>query len=556
MAYSKTPTVIIIGAGPSGIATAHKLKTELGFNDFLIYEKLPGPGGTWMTNRYPGCGCDIPSHLYTFSFNLNPNWSQDLVGQEEILQYMNDTIDKFELREHMRFEVECTGATWDMTNQKWQIHLRDVRTDRGFDISGTVVISAVGAISYPKKVKFPGMENFQGKIVHTAEWDTEYSYHGKRMAVIGNGCSAAQLVPSVVKDVSYLMQYARGSQWYHERPNRNFSATQMWAFKHIPLYNRLFRFWLFAVNDSLAGLYAAGPESVKHRNAVEIQAKEYIYDHTPPKYHSFIAPDFPLGCKRRIWDPGYLDSLWEKNMHLVPEGIQEFDKTGIISTSGVKDEFDIIVTATGFEVTNFLVPMTIIGAGGRPLSEQWDDTRGPQAYYGCFVHDFPNFAMLFGPNTFPAHNSALFAIETAIEFISKSMLAPIVDQKICVVDVKHSAEERFVARVQSKLNDSVYEAGCSNWFVNDLGKNVTSWPGYAVTFYRETFFPKYNDFNTVPGTLYWPLTMIKRWLRTRKIWLIAPAILGLVGLSPLYVQILRRRCRDIVPLGVRWVGLA
>ncbi|KAF7554734.1 hypothetical protein G7Z17_g2713 [Cylindrodendrum hubeiense] len=463
MAYSKTPTVIILGAGPSGIATAHKLKSELGFNDFLIYEKLPEPGD------------------------------------------MNDTIDKFDLREHMNFEVECVGATWDMTKEQWEVHLRDIRTGREFDISGTVLISAVGAISYPKKVKFPGMEKFQGKIVHTAEWDPEYDYRGKRMAVIGNGCSAAQLVPSVVQDVSYLKQYARGSQWYHERPNRKFSAAQIWAFNYIPLYNRLFRLRLFTVNDSLAGLYAAGPESVKHRNAVEMQAKDYIYSHTPPQYHSFIAPDFPLGCKRRIWDPGYLDSLWEKNMHLVPEGIQEFDKTGIVSSSGVRDEFDIIVTATGFEVTNFLVPMKIIGAGGRSLREQWDDTRGPQAYYGCFVHDFPNFAMLFGPNTFPAHNSALFAIETGIEFISKTLLAPIIDQKIRVLDVKHSAEERFVARVQSKLNNSVYEAGCSNWFVNDLGKNVTSWPGYAITFYRETFFPKYKDFNTLPGSLYWPL---------------------------------------------------
>ncbi|KAM5342242.1 hypothetical protein ACJ41O_013208 [Fusarium nematophilum] len=543
--HSETPTVIILGAGPSGIATAHKLKWDLGFDNFLIYEKLPGPGGTWQVNRYPGCGCDIPSHLYSFSFNLNPNWSQDLVGQEEILQSsasdMNDTVDKFALREHMHFETECLGATWNNNTAKWEVQLRDVRTGRTFVAYGTVLISAVGAISFPKKVRFPGMDKFGGKVMHTAEWDLDYEYRGKRMAVIGNGCSAAQVIPSVVRDVAFLKQYARGAQWYHERPNTTFSWARMWAFNHIPLYNRWFRFRLFTMCDSLAGLYAAGEDAAKSREAVEEQAKAYIYGHTPSKYHGFIAPTFPLGCKRRIWDPGYLDSLSEANMELVPEGIREFDQTGIVSSNGTKDDFDVIVTATGFEVTNFLVPMDIVGSKGKNLREQWQDTRGAQAYYGCFVHDFPNFAMLFGPNTFPGHNSALFAIETSIEFVSKAMLAPILDHRLRVIDVKHAAEERFTNRTRTKLEQSVYEAGCSNWFVNEHGKNVTSWPGYAIEYYKETFFPRHGDFNSSPGSRMWPFFMMWRWLRT--VWGYHKA-LGLVVLFGL----LRGRGRSLFRL--------
>ncbi|KAF5004443.1 hypothetical protein FDECE_9081 [Fusarium decemcellulare] len=361
------------------------------------------------------------------------------------------------------------------------------------------------------------MERFKGKIVHTAEWDPEYDYRGKRMAVIGNGCSAAQVIPSVVRDTSYLKQYARGAQWYHERPNQRFSSLQQSAFKHIPLYHRWFRFRLFAVNDSLAGLYASGPDSVMARKEVEAAAKEYIYSRAPAKYHDCIVPDFPLGCKRRIWDPGYLDSLWEKNFDLAPEGIREFDETGIVSSSGIKDDFDIIVTATGFEVTDFLVPMKITGSKGRDLRDQWKDTRGAQAYYGCFVHDFPNFAMLFGPNTFPAHNSALFAIETSLEFITKTMLVPILDRQVRVVDVRHSAEERFANRVHEELELSVYESGCSNWFVNEHGRNVTSWPGYAVLFYIKTLFPNFKDFNTVPGSHLWLFYRMKRWYKTSHI---------------------------------------
>ncbi|OBT52176.1 hypothetical protein VE04_06161 [Pseudogymnoascus sp. 24MN13] len=505
--------VVIIGAGPSGIAIAHSLKHKLGFNKFTIYEKLDGPGGTWRTNTYPGCGCDIPSHLYSFSFNLNPDWSKELCDQPEILEYMEATVDKFNLRPHMRFVTKCLGAQWISKTKKWEIELEDM-TGRKFIKVADIFISAVGGISEPRDVKFPGMEKFQGPIFHTARWDHSYDYEGKRMAVIGNGCSAAQVVPNVVHKVQYLKQFARSPQWYHERPNREFSKLEKFCFRYIPLWQRYHRLSLFTGNDALVETYGAGEKAQRVRTATEYAARNYIYENAPEKYHHFIVPEFPLGCKRRIFDPDYLSALHEESMSLVDEGIREINEAGITSERGTYEEFDVIVLATGFKVSEFLTPMKIVGRQGKELSEQWKESDGAQAYYGTYVHNFPNFAILFGPNSFPAHNSVIFATEVQAAFIVKSLFTPIMNNRASIIEVKQEAEDSFTAGVQSLLNGTVFSANCSNWYINSKGKNSASWPGYASTFWRETFFPRFKDFKLEGGsTLWWPKCIV-RWLFT------------------------------------------
>ncbi|KFY81519.1 hypothetical protein V500_11346 [Pseudogymnoascus sp. VKM F-4518 (FW-2643)] len=471
--------VVIIGAGPSGIAIAHSLKQKLGFNKFTIYEKLDGPGGTWRTNTYPGCGCDIPSHLYSFSFNLNPDWSKELCDQPEILEYMEATVDKFNLRPHMRFMTKCLGAQWISKTKKWEIELQDM-TGRKFTKEADIFISAVGGISEPRDVKFPGMEKFQGPIFHTARWDHSYNYEGKRMAVIGNGCSAAQVVPNVVHKVEYLKQFARSPQWYHERPNREFSKLEKFCFRYIPLWQRYHRLSLFTGNDALVETYGAGEKAQRVRTATENGARNYIYQNAPEKYHHFIVPEFPLGCKRRIFDPDYLAALHEESMSLVDEGIREINEAGITSERGTYEEFDVIVLATGFKVSEFLAPMKIVGREGKELSEQWKESDGAQAYYGTYVHNFPNFAILFGPNSFPAHNSVIFATEVQAEFIVKSLFTPIMNNRASIIEVRQEAEDNFTAGVQALLNGTVFSANCSNWYINSKGKNSASWPGFQA----------------------------------------------------------------------------
>ncbi|TIA57925.1 monooxygenase [Aureobasidium pullulans] len=343
---------IIIGAGPSGIAMGHKMKHELGFEDFTIYEKLDGVGGTWRTNTYPGC------------FNLNPNWSKQLAEQAEILQYIKDTVDKFDLRKHVHASVECLGAKWDVQNKHWAVTFRDLTTDIVFIRTATMLISAVGGISAP------------------------------RDAVIGNGCSAVQVIPAIAKDAKSVKQYARSPLWYHERPNRHFSNFEKWSFRWVPFLMRLHRWNIFWSIDKQSYTYRGTDAGVKQRLKEEEEARQYIYTKAPEKYHNLLVPDFELGCKRKIADPEYLDSLNRDNVELIPEGLQRITEDGIISTSGRDDRFDIIVTATGFKVSQFLTPMDVIGANGSTLEQQWKENRGAQAYLGTFVHNFPNMAIL------------------------------------------------------------------------------------------------------------------------------------------------------------------
>ncbi|KAL2834565.1 hypothetical protein BJY01DRAFT_239142 [Aspergillus pseudoustus] len=509
----QSPEIIVIGAGPSGIALAHTLKHRLGFNDFTIYDRDDGPGGTWRQNTYPGVGCDVPTILYSFSFNQNPNWSKELCEGPEILEYMEATVDKFDLRKHMQFGVECVSASWGEQGL-WEVRLRDVKTGFEYTRSATVFISAVGGISKPRDTKFPGMEKFQGEIFHTARWNHKYDYRGKRLAVIGNGCSAAQVVPAVAKQAGLVKQYARSAQWYHERPNRDFTAFEKFCFRYIPLWERYIRLRIFLMSDRLVATYMPGPAAEKLRAKAEQGARKYIYSMAPQKYHDFIVPNFPLGCKRRIFDPNYLESLHRSNVEVAPVGIESIDETGITSSDGERTEFDAIVLATGFDVQQFLVPMEIYGKKGKSLTDQWRESRGAQAYMGTFVHNFPNFAMLFGPNTFPAHNSVLFASEVQVEYIARTLVAPIIDRRISSLDVKGTVEDQWVNTLQADLRGTVFEAGCSNWYINKFGRNSASWPGYASTYWKESLKPQVGVFNTVSRSKLWVFNMLTRWVRT------------------------------------------
>ncbi|GME50676.1 uncharacterized protein BCR38DRAFT_363903 [Neofusicoccum parvum] len=238
------------------------------------------------------------------------------------------------------------------------------------------------------------METFKGRIFHTAEWDHSFDPTGKKIALVGNGASAAQVVPSIAPSVKKLTQYARSAQWYHERPNRTFSALEKFCFRWIPLWQRYHRLKLFLQTDQIAAVYGPDPGQIKMRRAVEASAREYIYREAPQRYHSFIVPDFPLGCKRRIFDPGYLASLHRDNVDLLPEAPARITSTGIISTSGKEEDFDAIILATGFQVQYFLASLDIVGKTGDSLRDQWEQRRGAQAYMGTFVHNFPNFAIL------------------------------------------------------------------------------------------------------------------------------------------------------------------
>lgn len=460
---------------------------------------------------------------------------------------MEDTVDKFDIRKHVQSSVQCVGAEWLDDLKKWKVNLEDLKTGIRFSRHASVFVSAVGAISFPRDVRFPGMDEFRGPMFHTARWDHSVDWAGKRIAVIGNGCSAAQVVPALAKSASFVKQYARSAQWYHPRPNQHFSAAQKWAFRWIPLWQRLLRLRIFLDADDQTTTYFSTQHGKSARIAAEKESTEYIQSKAPKKYWRFIVPDFPLGCKRRIFDPDYLDSLSERNVELLNHGIERITETGIVSSGGNVDSFDMIVLATGFQVANFLTPMEIIGANGRTLQSQWDESRGAQAYLGTYVHNFPNLAIIFGPNTFPANNSALFACETQVDFAIKSLFQPLLDRRCDVIEVKRTAEEVTTQKTHQGLEATVFAGDCSNWYIGKFGRNAASWPGYARTYWMATYFPDWNAFNMKGGSQFWPLRTIRRWL---KAWVFSRASLSLLLLLSATVAVGRDSImpRNSVPL--------
>lgn len=444
---------------------------------------------------------------------------------------MEDTVDKFDIRKHIHESVECVGALWNNDKLHWAVQLKDLRTGLEYSRTASILVSAVGAISFPRDVKFPGMDKFQGHMFHTARWDHSVSYKNKRVAVIGNGCSAAQVVPAVAKKAAFVKQYARSGQWFHARPNRDYTSLEKMMCRYVPLYQRAMRLMIFLEADEETTTYFPTPKGMRERARKEEESKEYIRSKVPEKYAKHIIPSFPLGCKRRIFDPGYLDSLTQTNVELLAEGISEITEKGIMSSSGIKDDYDIIVLATGFQVSEFLTPMHIVGSHGISLHDQWKECRGAQAYLGTHVHNFPNLAILFGPNTFPANNSALFACETQVSFTIKSLFEPILSKRASIIEIKQSAEDRTTNAIHQELSNTVFAGDCSNWYIGKFGRNAASWPGLARSFWWATYSPDWADFNMSGSSQWWPVHVTIRQIaalsKVSKVVLVLGAVAGL-----------------------------
>lgn len=368
-----------------------------------------------------------------------------------------------------------------------------------------MLVSCVGTISIPKDCTIPGHEKYQGSMFHSARWDHSFDMKDKRVAVIGNGCSGAQLMPYVARTARTTYQFQRLAQWINERPNRDFSAFQKWCFRHVPLANRLYRFYLWKGTDALHGLYTSeSKQSALDREVATATALDYMTQTAPEKYHDVLIPKFPLGCKRRIFDPGYLECLHNPNVHLTSEPIVSINEKGI-QTEKDTYEVDAIVVSTGFKIQEFLSPIEVRGASGKSLNEHWKDTRGAQAYKATFVTGFPNFGIVFGPNAFPAHNSVIFTNETQAEYIIKTMMKPIINRNFSVIDVKEAAENCDANLVQNRLKSMVWSSGCTNWNLDSSGRNTTKYHDTTWMFWYQLYWPVWKDFNISGKTIRYPL---------------------------------------------------
>ncbi|HVU06049.1 MAG TPA: NAD(P)/FAD-dependent oxidoreductase [Polyangiaceae bacterium] len=466
--------VAIIGAGFGGLGMAVRL-LQRGERDFVVLEKGSEVGGTWRDNTYPGCQCDVASNMYSFSFAPNPNWSRTYATQPEILEYLKGVADRFGARPFIRFDTEVRAARWDERAQHWV-----VETNRG-TFTADVLVSGHGGLSAPSTPDVPGIERFRGAVFHSAAWNHEHSLAGERVAVIGTGASAIQIVPNIQPVVKELIVFQRTAPWVVPRLDAPFSAAKRSAFRFFPFLQKLDRLRLYLFRELLV-LGMRGDERVlgamKKVGTMHLEAQV-----TDPVLREKLRPKFEIGCKRVLISNDYYPALAASNAKLVTEGIREVTETGIFTKDGTFHEVDSIVLATGFKVTNHPIMERFFGKDGRSLTEHWGETMS--AYLGTTVPGFPNFFLLTGPNTGLGHNSIVYMLESQFEYVLGALDA-LRDRRAGSLDVKPEAVRAFDAEMQERLQGTVWNSGCASWYLDAKGRNTTVWPSFTWEFRKRT----------------------------------------------------------------------
>ncbi|WP_460056126.1 flavin-containing monooxygenase [Pseudomonas sp. S2_D06] len=464
-------SAIIIGSGFAGIGMAVALQ-KAGVKDFVILEKKQDVGGVWRDNSYPGAACDVPSHLYSFSFEPNPDWSRVFAPQAEIHAYLRHCADKYGLDKHIRFGAEVVSAEFDERTSLWHVTQQD-----GSVLSASLLISGTGQLSRPAFPKLAGMETFKGHVFHSATWDHGYSLAGKRVAVVGTGASAIQFVPAIAGTVGHMKVFQRSPAYLMPRPDRAYSERAKSLLRNVPWMMTAYRASIYMRYESRALAFTRFKGLMKW--AVGIPFRRLLSGQVPdPVLRNKLTPDYPYGCKRILLSSDYLKAMSRSNVELVTDGIARVTESGIETVDGQRHEVDAIIYGTGFAATEFLSPMRIVGRNGVDLNHAWRD--GTRAYLGLTVAQFPNFFMLYGPNTNLGHNSIVYMLESQIAHVMRCWRA-MKGNGANTVEVDSSVYERFHGQVRQRLVNTVWN-GCKSWYVDDAGNNSTNWPGFTLSY--------------------------------------------------------------------------
>ncbi|MCH8497028.1 MAG: NAD(P)/FAD-dependent oxidoreductase [Marinobacter sp.] len=463
--------VIIIGSGFGGIGMGVALKKQ-GIENFLMLEKAADVGGVWRDNSYPGAACDVPSHLYSFSFEPNPAWSHVFAPQHEIYQYLRHCAAKYGLRPHLRFGTEVAEANYEESARRWVLKLTD-----GRQLTTDILITATGQLSRPALPKIEGMDTFKGHSFHSAHWDHNYPLEGKRVAVIGTGASAIQFVPAIADKVRHMTVFQRSPAYILPRPDRPYSAVERGLFKRLPAVGKLYRAGIYLQYESRAIAFTRFHSLMKPMGVLPFRRllKRQVPD---AGLQEKLVPDYPIGCKRILLSSEYLATLARPQVELVTDPITRITEQGVQTADGTCHEVDTLIYGTGFAATEFLAPMTIRGRDGQSLNEAWQ--QGAKAFLGLSVPGFPNFFMLYGPNTNLGHNSIVYMLESQITHVIKCL--KLLDQQgASVIEVDAQQHTDFNQGIQARLSDSVW-SGCQSWYVDANGHNSTNWPGFTLSY--------------------------------------------------------------------------
>jgi cation diffusion facilitator CzcD-associated flavoprotein CzcO len=466
---------VVVGAGFSGLAVAARL-AKAGIERTIVLEKAGSIGGTWRENTYPGCACDIPSHLYSLSFAPKHDWSRLYAPQPEIRAYLEYVASKCRLWPKIRLNARVTGATWDEANAVWHVALGSGET-----FVTRSVISATGPLNTPATPALAGLESFEGRVFHSATWDHDYDLSGKRVAVIGTGASAIQFVPRIAPAVARLDLYQRTPPWILPKRDRPIPPATIERFRRFPPFRLYERYRLFWIHESRADGFTTSPALMDDAKALALrQIDKQVKD---PELKRKVTPGYELGCKRILISSDYYPALARSNVDVVTEPIARVYPGGIEAADGTRRDVDAIVFGTGFDVHKTVLGFSLVGRGGRSLAEAW--AGGKEAYLGTTISGFPNFFMMIGPNSGLGHNSQVFMIEAQARYVSAA-LKKLLKRREAAIDVRRPVQADFNGWVRDRLTGSVWSRGsCKSWYLDPAtGRNSALWPSSALAFWR------------------------------------------------------------------------
>lgn len=477
-------TSVVIGTGFSGICMGIKLKQK-GIHNFIILEKADEIGGTWRENTYPGAECDIPSALYSFSFEPYPDWEYKWSHQPQILAYLKMCVAKYDLKSNIHFQKELTSAHWNETNFFWNIKTRD-----GSIFESKTIIPAVGQLHFPSIPLFSKKENFRGVSFHSARWNHKISLNGKTVGVIGNAASAIQFIPEIRKSAKKIIVFQRSANWILPKQDRLYKNWEKKLVKLFPFLLKLYRLKIWLMAGALFLLMNKGFGYL--RKFFQWQTKRYIYAKIKdPKIREELIPKFPLGAKRLLFSDEYYHALNQENVSVVTNPIQEFTSKGIQTEDGEKHELDVLIYSTGFKTQPFLMGLEVVGKKGILIDEFWKNES--KTYLGMTTSNFPNLFFMYGPNTNLGHNSIILMIEAQAKYIVQCV-EHIEKDHVPSLEVKNEVMENYYQAIQLRLKKMIWTTVEKSWYISEDGNSPNNWPGRTWEYMRKTKKANFNDF--------------------------------------------------------------
>jgi cation diffusion facilitator CzcD-associated flavoprotein CzcO len=465
--------IVIVGAGFSGIGMAIGLK-KAGYHDFVVLEKGDDLGGTWRDNRYPGCACDVPSPLYSYSFELNPAWTRLFAPRQEIWDYLRGCARKYGVDGHIRYGCAVSQMNWDEQAQCWHV----ATTSHG-PYQARAVVAAAGALHLPSCPDIPGRGEFGGTAFHSARWDHTVSLKGRQVAVIGTGASAIQFIPEIASQPDRLRVFQRTAPWVQPRPDAAIPARMRGTLTAAPLAARAMRDAIYWTMEAAALGFAVHPALMA---PVQARAQRHLARQvTDPGLRARLTPDYTIGCKRILLSSRYYPALQRPNVDLITDRITMITPAGLITADGTAHPADVIIYATGFKVIEAAAALNVTGRDGRKLADE-----GLAAYRGITVPGFPNFFMMLGPNTALGHTSVVFMIESQVQHIL-SCLRMLARDRAATIEAGPEATSRYTTGLQRRLRRAVWSAGgCVSWYLDEAGINRAIWPGFSFEYWART----------------------------------------------------------------------